>query len=65
MLIPIRAMEWHSEYDWETGISEGRMEGDKVEMRVINNSFENFLCEEEQRSGEVPKENLRSREDFF
>lgn len=32
---------------------EGRMGGEKVEMRVINNSFEEFLCEEEERNGEV------------
>lgn len=36
-----------------------------MEMRVINNSFEDFLCEEEQRSGEVLKENSRSRKGFF
>lgn len=32
---------------------EGRMGGEKVEMRVINNSLEEFHCEEEERNGEV------------
>lgn len=32
---------------------ERRMGGEKVEMRVINNSFEEFLCEEEERNGGV------------
>lgn len=44
---------------------EGRMGGEKMEMRGLNNSFEDFLFEEEQRSGEMLKENSSSRETFF
>lgn len=43
----------------------GRTGHEKMEMRVINNSFEDFLCEEEQRSGEALKESSKSREAFF
>jgi hypothetical protein len=42
------------------GLVKGRTRGEKVEMRVIN-SFEEFHCEEEQRNGEVPEGNMRSR----